>query len=57
MSIFKKEKHVEIIDEMKRRRKSNDTFCNMNDCAPSDYMRGVNDVLDELINYSEKLGK
>ena len=55
MNIFKKKKHVEIIDEMKRRRKSNDTFCNMNDCAPTDYMRGVNHVLDELITYSEKL--
>ena len=51
----KVKKHVEILEELKRRRKGNDQFCQMNDCRASDYMKGSNKIIDDMIEFIEKL--
>lgn len=50
-------KHEQILTELKRRKKSNDLFCQLNDCSPTPYMDGSNNVIDEMIEYIEKLNE
>ena len=41
--------------ELKRLRKMNDKFCYLNVCPPTPYMEGSNKIIDDMINYIEKL--
>ena len=52
----KKEKdpREDLLVDIKRQRKSNDQFCFMNDCAATDYMKGSNRILDEIIEKYDK---
>jgi hypothetical protein len=48
-------KHKRTLEELKSKRKSNDRYCNLNDCAPTPYMDGSNKIIDEMITFIEKL--
>lgn len=48
-------KHEEILKELKRRIKSKNQFCEMNDCEPTDYMLGATNEIEELIDFIEVL--
>jgi hypothetical protein len=48
-------KHEQILLELKRRKKMNDRYCDLNSCSPTPYMDGSNKILDEMIEYIEKL--
>jgi len=48
-------KHELILKELKRRRNHNITYCNINSCEPTPYMYGANNVIDDMINFIEKL--
>lgn len=45
----------DLISELKRRKKSNLIYCDINDCEPSDYMLGQNDIIEDIIEYIKKL--
>jgi hypothetical protein len=51
----KTKKHEQILLELKRRRKMNDSYCDLNDCSPTPYMDGSNKIIDVIIDYIEKL--
>jgi len=53
--VKKLKKHEIILNELKRKRKANKLFCDMNNCEPTDYTRGQNIVLDEMIKFVEDL--
>ena len=48
-------KHEQILLELKRRKKMNDRYCDLNSCSPTSYMDGSNKIIDEMIEYIEKL--
>jgi len=50
-----KKKHVQIQEECKRRLKNNNEYCRINDCEPTQYMLGQNDVLSDIIVFIDKL--
>lgn len=55
MNDEKFKKHKKILLELIRRRKINDRYCDLNNCPPTSYMDGSNKIIDEMINYIEKL--
>ena len=50
-----KKKHVQILEECERKLKANHQYCLTNDCEPSQYMLGQNEVLSDLIVFINKL--
>ena len=44
-----------ILAELENIKKRNEKYCMLNDCAPSDYMIGVNDNIDHLTLFVQKL--
>ena len=48
-------KKEQILLELKRRRKRNDNYCNLNGDTPTPYMDGSNKIIDEMIEFIEKL--
>ena len=51
----KLKKHETIMLELRRRRKSNDQHCYLNSCGITPYMEGSNKILDDMIEFIEKL--
>lgn len=51
----KLKKHERIMLELKRRRRVNDTYCDINSCDATEYMNGSNDTLNALIDFVENL--
>ena len=50
-------KHKKILKELERKRSQNNTHCVINDCEPSPFMQGANTVINEMIEFIEKLDK
>jgi len=48
-------KHKKILSELKIRRKMNDKHCELNNISSTPYMDGSNKVLDDMIDYIQKL--
>jgi hypothetical protein len=44
-----------ILLEIKRRRNSNDRYCEQNSCSPNHYMEGSNKILDDMVEYIKDL--
>jgi len=38
-------KHEQILLELKRRKKMNDRYCDLNSCSPTSYMDGSNKII------------
>jgi hypothetical protein len=56
MSENKKEKkHEKILSYVKKKRLRNAKYCEQNDCTPTEYMRGSNDTMQDVIDYIERL--
>lgn len=50
-----KKKHVQILEECERRLQANNKYCQQNNCSPSEYMCGQNEVLSDLIVFINRL--
>jgi len=50
-------KHVKILQELRRRRISNNRYRELNDCEATPYMDGSNKIIDDMIVFIEKLWK
>lgn len=50
-----KKKHEKIKAEIQRMEKADDQFCDINDCAPTDYMNGKKRVYVELLKFINDL--
>jgi len=50
-----KKKHVQVLEEVERKLRANNQYCITNDCSPTPYMCGQNDVLSDLIVFINKL--
>lgn len=48
-------KHQKILLELKRKRKMNEMYCDLNNCSPTPYMDGSNKTIDEMIEYIERI--
>jgi hypothetical protein len=48
-------KHEKIRKEIDRMRKADDNHLLINDCSPTDYMRGKANVYTDLLNFINKL--
>lgn len=48
-------KHKIILEKLIIERKSNDRFCDMNNCPPTLYMEGSNKIINEMIKFIKKL--
>lgn len=51
----KHKKHKQILLELKRKKKANEKYCDLNDCTPTPYMDGSNKIINEMIEYIKKL--
>ena len=52
---MEKKKHIKVQEELERIRKANNKYCEQNNCEPSQYMLGQNNLIDEMIKFIEKL--
>lgn len=50
-----KKKHEKIRAEIERMDKADDLHCDINDCAPTEYMNGKKRVYVELLKFINKL--
>ncbi len=50
-----KKKHIQVLEEIERRLQSNNQYCTTNDCSPTPYMCGQNEVLSDLVVFINKL--
>ena len=48
-------KHEKIRKEIKRMQKADNTYCDLNSCDPTDFMRGKTNVYQNLINFIDNL--
>jgi len=48
-------KHEKIREEINRMRKTDNYYCNINNCSPNDFMKGKTKVYTELINFINKI--
>lgn len=48
-------KSKRILAELKNRKRINENYCDFNSCSPSPYMEGSNKILNEMIEFIEKL--
>lgn len=50
-----KKKHIQVLEECERMLRHNHEYCIKNNCDPSEYMLGENEVLENLIAFINKL--
>ena len=50
-----KKKHIQVLEEVERFLEANKKYCEMNNCSPTPYMCGANDVLSSLVVFINRL--
>ena len=51
----KQKKHERIRDEIERMDRADNLYCDINNCAPTDFMNGKKKVYVELLKFINKL--